>query len=206
MNSISLALFDMDDVLCHYDRSLRVRSLAALSGRTEREVANAIWDSGLEAKADAGAVTDAEYLFATGRLLGYEISENDWLSARKAAMSPNYEVLNLAKEAANRCQIAVLTNNPAIVSSNIEYLCPEIASVFGNHVYASASFSAAKPDVEVFHRCLEKLRALPHETLFVDDLPDNIAGARLAGLNVHHFTGHRSLADALALRGLICAA
>ncbi|WP_373321113.1 HAD-IA family hydrolase [Paraburkholderia flagellata] len=92
------------------------------------------------------------------------------------------------------------------MSSNIEYLCPEIASVSGNHVYASASFSAAKPDVGVFHRCLEKLRALPHETFFVDDLPDNIAGARLAGLNVHHFTGYRSLADALALRGLICAA
>lgn len=186
----NIALGAVTGVLYHYDRSLRARSLAALSGRTEREVANAIWDSGLEAKADAGVVTNAEYLFAKGKLLGCEISENDWLSARKTAMSPNCEVLNLAKEAANRCEIAVLTNNPEIVSSNIEYLCPVIANVFGNHVYTSASFSAAKPDVEVFHRCLERLHALPHDTLFVDDLPDNIAGARLADLNVNHFTGH----------------
>jgi glucose-1-phosphatase len=55
---ISLALFDMDDALVHYDRSARVNRLASLSDRTPDEVAHAIWGSGLEAKADAGLIDD----------------------------------------------------------------------------------------------------------------------------------------------------
>ena len=203
MSPFSLALFDMDDVLCHYDRSIRVRSLATLSGRTDQEVADAIWKSGLEAKADAGEVSDKEYLLETGRLIGHPVKEEDWLKSRRDAMSPNREVLELARAVSQHCRIAVLTNNPKIVSSNIGYLCPEVAGVFGNHVYASAMFSAAKPGVEVFHRCLNTVGVAPHAAFFVDDLLVNVTGARAAGLDAHQFTDPQSLADVLMSRGLL---
>jgi hypothetical protein len=45
---ISLVLFDMDDVLSHYDRSARVNHLSALSGQAPETVHQAIWGSGLE--------------------------------------------------------------------------------------------------------------------------------------------------------------
>src|SRR5580692_3944838 len=101
---ISLVLFDMDDVLCHYDRSARVRNLASLSERTFDDVVHAVWGSGLEARADAGALDETEYLSATGELLGCAISKDDWLHARRAAMSPNLDVLALASAVSAQCR------------------------------------------------------------------------------------------------------
>ena len=115
---ISLVLFDMDDVLCHYDRSARVRKLASLCGRTFDEVVHAVWGSGLEARADAGLLDETEYLSATGKLLGCHISKDNWLDARRAAMSPNLDVLALASAVSARCRVAVLTNNPQMVAAD----------------------------------------------------------------------------------------
>jgi glucose-1-phosphatase len=200
---ISLALFDMDDVLVHYDRSARVRSLASLSNLTPDEVAQAIWGSGLEAKADAGLIDDVAYLRETSELLGCHVSLDDWLLARRQSMCPNVEVLALAAAASATCKIAVLTNNPRLVSDNIAYLCPPIADLFGKNVFASASFNAAKPSSQTFLKCIDSLGVAPSESLFVDDLEANVMGARDAGLLGHLFTDHAALAEEFHEHGLL---
>jgi HAD superfamily hydrolase (TIGR01509 family) len=200
---ISLVLFDMDDVLCHYDRSARVDALATLSGRAMNEVVHAIWGSGLEDQADAGMLDKREYLSATGELLGCHISKDDWLHARRAAMAPNVDVLALATAVSTRCRVAVLTNNTQMVADNIAYLCPAIAELFGDTVYASASFKTAKPAAQTYLRCLDALGVAADDTLFVDDLEVNIAGARMAGLHGHVFTGHKALSSELHSYGLL---
>jgi len=194
---ISLVLFDMDDVLCRYDRSARVRKLASLCARTFDEVVHAVWGSGLEAQADAGLLDETEYLSTTGRLLGCHISKDNWLDARRAAMSPNRDVLALASAVSAQCRVAVLTNNPQMVAGNIAYLCPAVAELFGTDIYASASFKASKPAAETYLRCLKALDVAADEALFVDDLEVNVTGARTAGLHGHLFTGHEALSIAL---------
>lgn len=194
---ISLVLFDMDDVLVHYDRSARVAYLASLSNRSSDEVANAIWGSGLEAKADAGLIDSVEYLRETAELLGCNVSLDEWLRARRESMSPNLEVLALAAEVSRTCAIAVLTNNTQLVADNIGYLCAPVAKLFGGNVFASASFNAAKPSPDTFLRCLDVLGVSPSETLFVDDLEVNVAGARDAGLLGHVFIDPATLSEEL---------
>jgi len=200
---ISFVLFDMDDVLCHYDRSARIRSLAALANRTFEEVLHAVWGSGLEAKADAGALDEASYLQATSTLLGCRVSKQDWLHARRAAMAPDFQVLALAKAVSMRCKIAVLTNNPQLVSENIAFLCPPVAELFGARVYASASFKATKPAAQTYQGCLDAMNVAASETLFIDDSSTNVAGALSAGLHSYLFTDHQALAAELRGRGLI---
>lgn len=102
------------------------------------------------------------------------------------------------------CGHAVTT--PELLAANIRYLCPEIAHVFGEHVYASASFGSAKPDVDVFRRCLHQLGVAPNETFFVDDLLTNVEGACLAGLDGFHYTGREALRAALTSRGMLARA
>jgi putative hydrolase of the HAD superfamily len=51
-----LVIFDMDDVLCHYDLGRRLRALSQISGKTPRDIRAAIWDSGFEDDADSGAI------------------------------------------------------------------------------------------------------------------------------------------------------
>ncbi|MFL9950479.1 HAD family phosphatase [Paraburkholderia agricolaris] len=200
---ISLVLFDMDDVLSYYDRSARVDHFSALSGHTHETVHQAIWGSGLEDRADAGLITDDEYLAAIGETLGCRVTRNDWLAARRASMSPNLEVLALARSLAARYRVAVLTNNCRLVTDNIHYLNPMVAELFGPHVYASASFGAAKPAARTYLSCLDSLGVSAAETLFIDDLEVNVTGAINAGLHGHVFTGAASLSEELARRKLL---
>ena len=195
--SPALVLFDMEGVLSHYDRAARVDHLSAVSGQTPEVVRYAVWGSGLEARADGGQITDDEYLSELGILLGCPIRRDDWLAARHASITPYAQVLALAARVAERSRIAVLTNNCRLVTDHIGYLNPPVAQLFGPHVYASASFGAAKPAAQAYLRCLELLGVDADETLFIDDTDTNVAGATNAGLHGYKFVSAEGLAEEL---------
>jgi glucose-1-phosphatase len=201
--SIALVLFDMEGVLSRYDRAARVDRLAAIAGQPPESVRHAIWGSGLEAQADAGVISDDEYLRALGELLGCRVSRDDWLDARHASITPNAEVLALAERVARRHRIAVLTNNCRLVADHIGYLNPPVARLFGSHVYATASFGAAKPAAQAYLRCLEALGVSAAETLFIDDSDANVTGAIDAGLQAYKFVDADALSAELTRRQLI---
>ena len=72
-DAIKLVLFDMDNVLCQYDRAKRVAHLAELAGSTSEFVHAAIWESGFEALGDSGALEAADYLRGFGERIGYPL-------------------------------------------------------------------------------------------------------------------------------------
>jgi glucose-1-phosphatase len=201
--SITLVLFDMEGVLSHYDRSARVDYLAATSGQPPDAVRHAIWGSGLEARADAGLISDNEYLDALGDLLHCRISRHDWLAARHASITPNFEVIALAASVARRHDIAVLTNNCRLVTDHIGYLNPPVAELFGARVYASASYGAAKPAAQAYTGCLETLGVPAAQTLFIDDTEANVNGAIDAGLHGYRFVSTDALNEEIERRQLI---
>ncbi len=203
MLPVSLVLFDMDNVLCRYDRTVRIARLSSLTGRSPREIQATIWDAGFEALGDAGTISAEDYLRGFGERLGHPLTLEDWLAARKASMAPERETLDLVRQLRARTRVAVLTNNNTIIRDHIDSLLPELRPLFGEAIFTSAEFRVAKPDPEVYRRCLARLGTSPAETLFVDDLPENVAGAEAAGLRAHHFTGARPLAAALKRYGLL---
>ena len=125
------------------------------------------------------------------------------VAARRALMSPNFEVLALVRKLFARYRVAVLTNNCRLVTDNIQYLNPAVAELFGPHVYASASFGAAKPATDTYQRCLDALGVSAAETLFIDDLEIDVEGAIKAGLHGHVFTGAGLLSEELERRKLV---
>lgn len=193
----ALVLFDMEGVLSHYDRAARVNHLSAVSGQTPEVIRYAIWGSGLEARADAGQITDDEYLSELSVLLSSPIRRDDWLAARHASITPYAQVLALTARVAERSRIAVLTNNCRLVTDHIAYLNPPVAQLFGPHVYASASFGAAKPAAQAYLRCIELLGVDADETLFIDDTDANVAGATNAGLHGYKFVSAEGLTEEL---------
>ncbi|WP_250516933.1 HAD family phosphatase [Caballeronia sp. INDeC2] len=200
---ISLVLFDMEGVLSHYDRAVRVDHLAALCGKPPEAVRDAIWGSGLEARADSGEIGDDDYLAMLGDQLGCPISRDMWLASRRASITPNLATIDLAASVARNHAIAVLTNNCRLVSDHIGYLNPPVAQVFGSRVYATASFGAAKPSARAYLGCLERLGARASETFFIDDSDANVRGAIGAGLHAYTFVGSDALAEELRRRKLI---
>jgi glucose-1-phosphatase len=194
-----LVIFDMDDVLCHYELGRRLRILAALADTTARDVRAAIWDSGFEDQADAGGYPDPdEYLKEFGQRLGYPITREQWIFARREAMFPKEDVFEIARALSTQATLAIYTNNGPIVKEHIEELLPPVKPVFALR-FCSYEFGTKKPDPASFTALAELLQRKPEDCWFIDDKKSNVEGARIAGLRGHHFR-HASLLKDEALQ------
>ena len=202
-DEIKLVLFDMDNVLCDYDRSKRVARLAELAGSTDEFVHQAIWGSGFELLGDSGTLDAVDYLRGFGERIGYPLSLDQWVEARRCSMRADRAMLELVGQLRRTVDIAVLTNNTTLVADHIDTLLPELRPLFGIKIYTSAQFKTAKPDPLCYRRCVSELEVRPETVLFVDDLPANVTGAREAGLLAHHHTSVDTFRQALSAYGLL---
>ena len=203
MTELSMILFDLNGVLYGYDRDARIAHLASVAKRSAEAVRIAIWESGFEDSGDAGAVDAAAYLLGFGACLGYALSEAEWLAAQQVAVTPIAATLALLPRIRPHVRCAVLTNNNLLVLRHFSTLYPEIAALVGERACVSAEFGARKPDPEVYRRCLVRLGVAPEATLFVDDSPANVAGARAAGLYGYDYLDSEKLAAELSRYGIL---
>lgn len=58
--------------------------------------------------------------------------------------------------------------------------------VFFHKAYYSHLMNKRKPDADIYLQVLEENNLLPHETLFLDDNADNVAGAKTLGIHAIH--------------------
>jgi len=198
-----LVIFDMDDVLCHYDLGKRLRALSRFSSKTPRDIRAAIWDSGFEGESDAGGYPDPEeYLAEFGRRIGHELTKAEWIDARRQSMTPSPEVLALARAIGRSARLAIYSNNGPLVKLHFAELFPEAAEIFSER-YCSYEFATKKPDPASFTRLLGRIGGSAAESWFIDDKRSNVQGAVMAGLIGHHFRSHGALLAAARALGLV---
>jgi glucose-1-phosphatase len=195
-------LFDLDEVIADYDRSVRVGHLAHAIGRTPAEVQQAIYGSGIEDAADSGMLTADTYLDALSTWLGREVSLEAWTAARRAATHVRPYMLALAEALSRQLTVAILTNNSVLMAEQMHRIAPPLFPLFEHRAFASAQFGARKPQKEAYLHCLAWLGLPAEATLFVDDNADNVEGAREAGLFAHHYQDFEGFKAALARFGL----
>lgn len=183
----AVVLFDLDGVLAHYEHAPRLQVLAQCSGASVEAISQALFDSGLEHDADLGLYDAQGQVDELVRRLGATISLDDCIEARRMAMRADPAMLALAQRVARQAQIAIVTNNNLLLRDHLPAICPPLFPLFEGRVFCSAQFGLAKPDPEIFHRCLASLGAPPEDAFFIDDKHENAEGARRAGLRAHHY-------------------
>jgi glucose-1-phosphatase len=154
---ISTLLFDMNDVLYSYDRSVRVTQIARICREPATAVAEAIWESGFEDSGDSGVMDADAYLAGFGERLGCPLTQEQWTEALRAAVTPIRKTLALAALVRRRARVAVLTNNNLLVKRAMDTVFPELRPIFGRDFFVSAEFHARKPEPEAYLRCLARV-------------------------------------------------
>jgi len=106
------------------------------------------------------------------------------------------EVLRLVRRSTT---VALLSNGTTRLRRDLHVL--DLLDEF-DEVFNTAELGIAKPDPEVFRLVCTRLGTDPAATCFVDDLPENVAGARSAGLSAHQHTDRASTVAALQRWGV----
>jgi putative hydrolase of the HAD superfamily len=183
-DDIDLVVFDMDGVLARLDRARRLELLAEMTGKDAEALHTALWASDFEPSAEAGAYpTGAEYLAELNRRAGCSLTRDQWVRARREAMTLDVEVLEIARQVGQHCGIALLTNNGSLLQECLPQILPGVSELFGGSAHASCRFGARKPQPEVFERLLRHHGVAPARTVFIDDDDDYVAGARRVGMH-----------------------
>ncbi len=198
-----LVLFDLDDVLCHYDLPSRIAALATLAKRPAAEIEAAIWSSGFEDQADRGSFTAENYLWEFGKRLGHWIKREDWVANRRAAMTPWPEMLALVERVKTRSKVALFTANGPLMKAELAAIYPAVPALLGpENLHFTCEVGHLKEEPQAFFKLLAKLGVSPFDTVFIDDRAENVAAAKLAGVRAHQFRALGPLRDELAVMGL----
>jgi putative hydrolase of the HAD superfamily len=200
---IRYVVFDMDEVLCHYDFAGRLAIMADALGVPAATIDEKIFQSGFDEAADRGEHTAESYLAGFAERLGVPVSAGIWLDARRRSMTPNRDVIALVEALSSRVGLAMLTNNGPLLQRHIADVFPPATRLFADRAFFSCQFGAGKETPDVFPRLLDRLGAEATQTLFIDDWQSYLDNAHSVGLHTHLFRGAGGLRSALSDHGLI---
>lgn len=196
--------FDLGNVLLYFDHPKAARQMAALAGLTQAEVWGIVFDSDLEMRYERGEIDCSAFYDEFCRRTN---SRPDFAALKHAAadiFEPNHAVLDLVRNlhtAGHR--LGVLSNTCA---AHWEYCIagryPVLNDCFETYAL-SYQLKAMKPDSLIYFSAAELARVSPHEIFFVDDRPENVAGARAAGYDAVEYNSVEKLIEDLDQRGVL---
>jgi glucose-1-phosphatase len=190
-------VWDLGGVVAEFRPDRRLRALSEQSGLATADIHARIWDSGLDAAAERGELSERETWDSVLTALEQRMTRPAVRRAWATAFVPNPEVLALADAVGEPS--ALLTNNGPILGACLEAGDVDLGGRFAPRLL-SWQLGRAKPDREAFRRAAQLTGHDPAELLFVDDDANNVAAARQAGWQAVRFDGVPSLAKALSSR------
>jgi FMN phosphatase YigB (HAD superfamily) len=192
-------LFDLGNVLVRLRPERALARLRRLVPGFDRDLA---WLTGLpEVEAvGRGELDGSAFLVALGRRLGAGVTLQELRETWCDGFDPWPEMEALAAA-------VVVSGTPTYLASNTDPLhfahlsarIPVLARMRGLHVSYEAR--ALKPEAAFYQRALERWRLAPEHCLFLDDRPENVAGALALGLRARVFDGDVGAARAFLRAG-----
>lgn len=169
-------LFDIGNVLVHFDFTPAIRSLALRSRLPADQIGAGL--APLKAAHEVGRLTDREFASQAAELIGFRGSAADFALAWSDIFTENPPMTAFVRRLAGRHRLLLLSNTSAL---HKDWLFREFAvfSLFEAGVY-SYETGTLKPGAGIYETAIARFGLDSSRTLYIDDLEENIsAGARL---------------------------
>ncbi len=193
----SALLFDLGGVIVSIDFGKAFAHWARAAGASAHELrARYRFDPPYE-RHERGEIDEFEYYASLRHSLGIDLDDATWAAGWGAIfgdeIAPTVELVRRVKD---RVPVYAFSN------SNVAHhrvwsgkFAPALANF--REVFVSSSLRVRKPERAAFEQIARQIGVPPGEILFFDDTPENIEGARAAGLQAVHVEGPQDVRDAL---------
>jgi len=189
-------LLDIGGVIIDIDPTACFDSWAQACGADAERIA-ARWGIDDAYKAfEVGSIDFDAYIEHLARRLRIRLSREQWLEGWNALLrEPVAPVVALLEEIGSSIPLYAFSNTNPVHEAVWQ---PRLASTLASFraVYTSCQIGHRKPDVESYIAVVNLMGTAPADILFIDDNPENVHGARTAGIDAR-LTG--SPAETLAL-------
>jgi putative hydrolase of the HAD superfamily len=195
-------LFDLGGVIVPLDAGRAFAEIESLSGLAGSEARARIAGTGLVEKLETGGIEPRAFAAQIGSVLGLELEFDEFCRIWNGIFPPHTLVPDeLLIGLRRRYRLFLVSNTNAIHFPFIERNYP-VLSQFDDYVL-SYQVGAVKPDPAIYREALARAACPAAECLFIDDMADNVAGARLEGIDAVQFESFGQLRQSLTQRGIV---
>lgn len=184
-------IFDLGGVIINLNYDLTIQAFEELGMRDFSEVYTQLAQSTLFDDYETGRISSQQFI---NKLLDYVPSGT---SPNRVVAAWNAMILDvplekppLLKSLNSEMLIFLLSNTNEIhmqkVNREWRISSNEALENHFSKVYLSYEVGMRKPDLAIFQKVCAEQGLVPENTLFIDDSPQHIAGAQLAGLQTLH--------------------
>lgn len=201
--NIQFVYFDLGQVLLEFDRSIVGRQLAELTQTSADTCLDILMQSGLQDRYENGRLTSAEFHQEFCQRAGVRCELVPFLLANSDMFSPNESSFALLRELqSSPIRRGILSNT---CEAHWEFVCeryPVLSDMFPISIL-SYQVRSMKPDGRIYHAAIEAAGVAPETIFFVDDRPENVAGALDHGIDAVLYTSGEQLRADLEARNLL---
>lgn len=185
--TIEAVIFDMGGVFINtFDHSAR-QSMAQRYGISEKELDRIVFHNSLSADAEKGLYSKEELLERMAQQVGIALEDaTAFYMEYFSKDEEDAELVAFVRTLKPHYKLGLLSNAyPGTREWMQEY--HTFLDLFEISFF-SAEAGMRKPEPEFFRLILDAMQVEPQKTLFVDDFPENIAGAQQLGMQTVWYT------------------
>ena len=195
---VRLLIFDIGGVIIDYDEAYYIRYMSKKL-HLDRHKFSKVMNPLIE-RMELGKLSarDAELVMSKA----FHVPELDlvWASAYKKLARLNVHVAKLVSGLSKRYRLVLLSNTSA--SRYVESKRLFLDKVWHGRTFSSCYLHMRKPERKIYLHVLRAMNVRPKEALFIDNMQENVAGARRAGIKAIRFISCSQIEKALRGYGI----
>ncbi len=183
-------IFDIGNVLIDFDLSRLLQMISENSG-VPIDALNGTWTQADTVALETGKINSQDHYRLYADFIGLKWSYDVWKRVWMDIYSINETGMTIVKECtAKGFPIYILSNLAEYNKEAIEMKFNHFFKRF-NACFFSYELGMLKPDTEIFLSVCSTIKTPPEKCVFIDDLPENVHGARSIGMRAIHFSPDR---------------
>ncbi len=175
---VDAVIFDIGNVLLKFDYLVAARRLMELGGLDEMPEREPV--AAAQVALEGGEIDRVEFLRRVRPVFCHRGTDAEFVAVWQRIFEENVPMTALATELAAAGVPTFLLSNISCIHVEHIFETYPVFRTFRAGVY-SFEAGALKPSAEIYEIAAQKCRVEPTRTLFIDDLPENVAAAEAAG-------------------------
>ena len=190
---VKLLIFDVGGVIVDYTEEEYMRYISRKFGLDVRKFSKAM--NSLITKMEYGNIKTESAESELSKQFHIPELDLEWISAYKKLARLDKKVARLMARLSKRYRIVLLSNISA--SRYVESKKLFLNKVKHGRTFASCYLRMRKPERRIYLYVLKAMHTKPEDALFIDNMQENVDGARKAGIKAIRFISCAHLTKAL---------
>lgn len=192
---IQLILWDLGDVLVDLDFKQLFSTICPLLQTTPEVFHTSLFSTGIFDRVNRGTTTPQEFHLEVCEALNVDVAFDDFQAAWTCFFQPRPYMSQILHALKGKVEMWLLSNTDPMHHKACQKTYDYLQLLTGQ--MTSYGLRAMKPEAVLYQRALQHVNGTPESTLFFDDKPENIEGARAQGIHAYLYESEAQCKEVL---------